>query len=236
MDWFHMNFERFSLADHPGDLPDAVALTFSPTEGEAAHFKQFGVACPASLERAVLKRKAEYLAGRRVALEALRKAGAEVSDMGIGPMRAPDWPSGYTGSITHSNNVAAAIAVPAGEVEGAGIDLEKVASPKSVSAIRQVVLSPAEEEALAPLVLRFGQPTAVTVAFSAKESFYKATAAAVGRIFEFDAVRITSACPDQGVVEIRIVETLTPRIVAGQAFSMGFSVISGEMVITSCVW
>lgn len=236
MEFIHRDFEYLSLAGHPGNLPDVVTLAFSPTEGDAAHFDRFGVACSASMARAVLKRKAEYLAGRRVALQALRKAGVEASDVSIGPMRAPQWPGGYTGSITHSGNVAAAVAMPASEVQGVGIDLEGIASADAVSAIQQVALSSAEEEALGPLVLRFGYPTAVTITFSAKESFYKATAASVGRVFEFSAVQITSACADLGVVEARVAETLTADIVAGRAFSMGFSVLGNETVITSCAW
>ncbi|HTV87183.1 MAG TPA: 4'-phosphopantetheinyl transferase superfamily protein [Dyella sp.] len=236
IEFIHMDFECLSLADHPGNLPDAVALTFSVIEGGAAHFERFGVACPASVARAVLKRKAEYLAGRRVALQALRKAGIETSDMGIGLMGAPNWPSGYTGSITHSENMAVAVAMPASEVQGVGIDLEKFASAHAISAIQQVVLSPAEMDALYPLTLHFGPPAAATIAFSAKESFYKATAALVGRIFDFSAVRITSACTDLGVIEARVAETLTTGIVSGRIFSMGFSVLDNEAVITSCVW
>lgn len=236
MELIHMDFEYLPLADHPGDLPDAVALTFDPREGCAVHFTQFGVACPVSVARAVLKRKAEYLAGRRVALQALRKAGAEVSDVGIGFMRDPQWPHGYTGSITHSGNVASAVAMPAGVVEGVGIDLERIASAAAVSAIQQVALSPAEEVALRPLVLRFGHPTAMTIAFSAKESFYKATSARVGSIFDFTAVRITSACADLRVIEARITQTLTPELASGRLFFMGFSLLRGDAVITSCVW
>lgn len=232
----HMDFECLSLTDHPGDLPDGVALTFNPQEGSAEHFEQFGIACPASVARAVLKRKAEYLAGRRVALEALRKAGADVSDVGVGPMRAPHWPAGYIGSITHSGNVAAAIAMPASRGRGVGIDLERIASADAISAIQQVALSPSEEQALDPLVLRLGKPTAVTIAFSAKESFYKATASSVGRIFDFTAVRIMSACADLGLIKMTVVEVLTPDLALGRVFAVGFSVWRDETVITSCIW
>jgi enterobactin synthetase component D len=231
----HMSFEYLSLARHPGNLPDAAVLNFSLLEGSSARFERFGVNYPASVARALPKRRAEYLAGRRVALQSLREAGVEVNDLGIGPMGAPLWPDGYYGSITHSDNMAAAVAMPASGIYGVGIDLEQVASADTISAIRQVALSPVEELALDSLVSRVGQPTALTIAFSAKESFYKATAAMVGHIFDFGALRITSACADLGVVEARVDEALSPILVPGRTFSMGFSVLSCNVVITSCV-
>jgi enterobactin synthetase component D len=236
MELIHMDFEYLTLANHPGGLPDVVVLTFNPIEGSAALFEQFGISCPTSVARAVLKRRSEYLAGRRVALQALRQAGADVSDVGVGAMRAPHWPGGYVGSITHSGNVAAAVAMSANRVRGIGLDLERVVSGDAISAIRQLVLSPVEEEAIHPLALRFGQLTAMTIAFSAKESFYKATASTVGRIFDFTVVRVTSACADLGVIEMRVVEALTPDLALGRVFVMGFSVLRGGAVITSCVW
>lgn len=231
-----MVFERISLAAHPGSLPDAIALNFNPADGDASCFERFGVVCPPSVARAVPKRKAEYLAGRRVAIHSLRDAGIDVADLGTDSSRAPLWPDGYTGSITHSHDMAAAIALRKGEVPGVGIDLEPVASTDAMVAIMQVALSPSEQRALTPLALHVGEPTAVTIAFSAKESFYKATAAEVGHVFDFTALRITSVCVDRGVVEAKVAEALTPTLVPGRKFLLGFSVLGGGAVFTSCAW
>ena len=229
-------FKRLSLAEHPGELPDAIALAFDPLEGEAAQFERFGIACPPSVKRSAPKRKAEYLAGRRVALRALNEAGIAVDNIGIGPLREPQWPKGYVGSITHSNGIALAVATLANELRGVGIDLESVAAADAVAAIRQLVLSPTEERALSALASRVGEATAMTIAFSAKESFYKATATTVGRLFDFNALRITAACADQGIVEASVAEALAPGLVPGRVFFLGFSVVSGGAVMTSFIW
>ncbi len=231
-----MLFERISLAAHPGNLPDAIALRFNPTHGDASYFERFGVVCPSSVARAVPKRKAEYLAGRRVAIHSLREAGIDVADLGTGSLRAPLWPDGYTGSITHSHDMAAAVAPRKGEVSGVGIDLEPVASTDAMVAIMQVALSPSEQLALNPLALHVGEPAAVTIAFSAKESFYKATAAGVGRFFDFAALRITSVSVDRGFIEAKVAEVLAPNLMPGCEFLLGFSALGGDVVFTSCAW
>jgi enterobactin synthetase component D len=229
-------FQRISLSTYPGDLPDAVVLLFDPSDGGAARFERFGIACPVSLDRAVTKRRAEYLAGRRVALHALREAGIAVADLDIGALRAPRWPDGYTGSITHSNTLAAAIAIPVGVVRGVGIDVEDVASDDAMSAIVQVALSATEWRVIDTLASRVGTAAAVTIAFSAKESFYKATSAVVGRVFDFSALRIASVHVESGVIEATITERLSPDLVTGQVVRLGFSLFDEHSVMTSYCW
>src|SRR4051812_42450943 len=71
-------WKRLSLASHPGTLPDAFMLPFDPADGDISLFAASGIACAPAMARSVTKRRAEYLAGRRVALAALADAGAHV--------------------------------------------------------------------------------------------------------------------------------------------------------------
>jgi enterobactin synthetase component D len=229
-------FERLSLERHPGALPDAFLLPFDPGAGDAARFARFGIACPPSVERSVGKRRAEYLAGRRVAVAALREVGATASDLAIGDARAPCWPAGFTGSITHAEGLAAAVAMPVGGVRGVGIDLEHVVSESALDAIVQSVIDAGEQQSLSELAGRIGWPLALTVAFSVKESFYKATAATVGRIFDFSALRIVGAAADDDVILAEVAVLLAPSLPVGRAFRTGFSRVGEGSVLTTCIW
>lgn len=227
---------RQSLARHPGALPDAFLLPFDPGMGDTRRFARFGIACPPSVERSVGKRRAEYLAGRRAAVAALSEVGSTARDLAIGASRAPCWPPGFIGSITHADGLAAAVALPAGEVRGVGIDLEHLVSESTLEAIVHSVIDADERRALSALARRVGWPMAFTIAFSAKESFYKATAAAAGRIFEFSALRILAGASGDDVVLAKVAEPLAPTLPAGKAFRMGFTRLGPATVLTSCAW
>ncbi|MEX1827412.1 4'-phosphopantetheinyl transferase [Luteibacter sp. CQ10] len=225
---------RLSLAGHPGGWPDAFLLAFGLHEGGADAFVRHGIACPPSVERSVAKRRAEYLAGRRVAVAALREAGAAVHDVAIGENRAPAWPTGFTGSITHASGMAAAVAMPNRGVRGVGIDIEDVATQSALEAIVQSVVDDDEYRELGDIAQRIGWPMALTVAFSAKESFYKATAATVGRIFEFTALKIVGG--DEDRLYARVAEPLASSLPTGMEVAMGYAALNEATVVTSFRW
>lgn len=225
---------RLSLAGHAGGWPDGFLLAFDPHEGDVEAFARHGIACPPSVERSVAKRRAEYLAGRRVAIAALREAGADVYDVAIGANRAPSWPTGFTGSITHASGIAAAVAMPERHVRGVGIDIEDVPSESALKAIVQSVVDEDEHRVLGDLARRIGWPMALTVAFSAKESFYKATAATVGRIFEFTALKIEGG--DEGRLRARVAEPLASSLPMGMEVEMGYAAMNETTVVTSFRW
>ena len=225
---------RLSLARHPGGLPDAFALSFDAGESEDAHFVRHGIVCPPSVACSVAKRRAEYLAGRRVAVAALAEVGGDVGDLAIGPSRAPAWPDGFTGSITHAVGIAAAVVVRAEAARGVGIDIEHVVAAGAFDAIVKSVVDASERHVLGELARQFGEPMALTIAFSAKESFYKATAATVGRIFDFSALKIFNL--NEAMLEAEIAETLDPSLPAGMCFRLGYSLLDDSTAITSCAW
>ena len=80
-----------------------------------------------AVARAVPKRVAEFAAGRRAARRALDSIGREAVDLPAGPNRAPVWPEGVTGSITHDGDLALAAVALLGEVRSLGLDLTEAA-------------------------------------------------------------------------------------------------------------
>ena len=76
---------------------------------------------------------AELEAGRAYAKRALAMIGIENVDLPVGPDRAPRWPEGVVGSLTHvrglnGSHVAAAVGW-ARDIRGLGIDVEYTMAP-----------------------------------------------------------------------------------------------------------
>jgi 4'-phosphopantetheinyl transferase EntD len=76
---------------------------------------------------AVAKRRAEFRAGRSYAREALAQVGCPRSKILKDRRGAPLWPSGYRGSISHTDGLAIAVAAPHAYFRGLGLDVETVA-------------------------------------------------------------------------------------------------------------
>jgi enterobactin synthetase component D len=109
-------------------------------------------------------RRREFWMGRSAARRALRELGT-----GDGPIltdgRRPVFPSGVTGSLSHSAGIAVAIVAPSDRMRGLGIDLELRRLPAGAG---RLVLAP--EEAAGVAAGRYS----CAEAFSAKEAAFKA--------------------------------------------------------------
>lgn len=122
-------------------------------------------------ERMIPKRFREFVAGRTVARWAIADLGGSVGAIPRDADRAPIWPTGLVGSITHCDSLCAAAVARAEKVMALGLDVEP-ASPLPPD-LHSLVCTPMELqhlEALAP------PPAAdwLKIVFSAKESYYKA--------------------------------------------------------------
>lgn len=147
-------------------------------------FSQLGVNMPATLSRAVPKRQAEFLAGRYLAQQLLKKQGIAPVDIAIGPNRAPIWPQEVTGSISHHDQLAACVICPRQqELAGVGLDIELPVSAETAAGMPGLVVT---EQELARLETdEQNQIGLLTLMFSAKESIFKALYPQVQRYFDF---------------------------------------------------
>ncbi|WP_138466694.1 4'-phosphopantetheinyl transferase [Poseidonocella sp. HB161398] len=150
------------------------------------------VPLPPQLARARPKRRAEYAAGRLAAREALRRlTGAALLPL-MGEDRAPAWPPGTTGAISHSDGVAVALAGWRRDWAGLGVDIETWPSPSLAEAIAPLVLTPAD----------IAGPEGVGLAFSAKESLYKALHPIVGGELGFADASIAELSRREGLLRL----------------------------------
>lgn len=139
-----------------------------------------------AIARAIPARQREFAGGRLAARLALAQIGHADHAIPMGTDRAPIWPGGLCGSITHHAGLCLAAVSADPALAGLGIDLEPdEALPPD---LLPEILLPEEREMPARLV------------FSAKEAVFKALYPSVGQVFGFDAVRL-SLTPDSFTAE-----------------------------------
>lgn len=180
---------------------------------DQTRFGEQGIAFPASLSRAVPKRRAEFLAGRVIAHKALRELGAKAGAIGRGAFGEPLWPHGIRGAITHSKGHVAVWVTT--ENWHPGLDAEHMPAASAIAAIRSGVLT--ESERARTLSLR--DHVAV---FSAKEALFKALFPLVGKRFGFGAAELSSPVAD-GSLRLTLTRDLANGLDEGAAFDVSFS-------------
>lgn len=141
----------------------------------------------ADVARAAPVRLREFAAGRQCARRALVHFGLIDVELRVGADRRPQWPAGFTGSITHTEGFYAAAVAPRSALPGIGIDCERIGriGPRLLPRIATA----AEIDWLESLD-DAQQARAASLLFSAKEAFYKAQFALVGERPGFHDVRI----------------------------------------------
>ena len=130
----------------PHILPASVWLStdFIPAQLEDDDFARSAIEMPASIQRSVAKRQAEFLAGRLCARAALLQLDGTCATPGMGEDRAPIWPAHISGAITHSNGRAGALVALKSEWQGLGIDLEKLLTTERAQRLAKEILTPDE--------------------------------------------------------------------------------------------
>jgi 4'-phosphopantetheinyl transferase EntD len=128
----------------------------------------------------VPKRLRAFAAGRAAARRALAELGLAAEAIPKGPDRAPHWPIGIAGSISHSATQCLAVVIPAGLCRGIGLDLEED-SPLNET-LWDTVLRPEERHGMTGAEAK--------LIFSAKEAAFKAQYPISRQLYGFDGMRI----------------------------------------------
>lgn len=166
---------------HFGEAPHVFNQLVAGASLALAEVNPDAIAMPADLVNAVESRRRAYVAGQLCATRALSRAGSIDLYVGRTESGAPVWPSNFRGSITHTNEMAFAVAIgnPKARV---GIDSEPLLSAKAMTDVFVACCTPDE---VAYLSDQHDARLATTIAFSIKESFYKAISDIVGGTFDF---------------------------------------------------
>ena len=196
-------------------------------------FERHGIDFPPHIRNSVVKRQAEFIAGRLCARSILDAYGQGEHVVAVGTHREPRWPTGFLGSITHSGLYAAAIACPAPGIAGVGIDIETIIKPEARQAMMDMVVNAAEAEYLRRRAGAVGFDCLLTLVFSAKESFFKAAFPQVNAYFDFDAVEVFEIDLARQVVRFRCTQSLCPGLRQGQAHHAHFDFIGDRSLFTA---
>lgn len=126
----------------------------------------------------VRKRQREFLTGRRYAEASLTALGCKAPHVGTHADRAPIWPAGFCGSISHSNTLCGAMVAPLGSAASLGLDIERQGAVTE-DLTDMICTSRDDPDGQDP-----------TLIFCAKEAFYKMWYPVTGIYLDFSDVSI----------------------------------------------
>ncbi|MFZ3617910.1 enterobactin synthase subunit EntD [Leclercia barmai] len=168
------------------------------------------------------KRKADHLAGRIAAFHALNRQAIPA----IGSSGEPLWPAGISGSLSHSGTQAVAICRESGLT---GVDCEAIIDESEAREIQDGVIDIQEARVLAGCGLPFS--LAFTLAFSAKESLFKALFPQVQAWMGFESARVTAMNAD--TLTLTLTRPLPP-FAQNQAFTAHWQRSDATVVTLIC--
>ncbi|MCM2971808.1 4'-phosphopantetheinyl transferase family protein [Larsenimonas suaedae] len=198
-----------------------VTTWFERDEFSVEAFDRHGVHVPQALQRAAVKRQAEYLAGRLCVRQAL-------VDLGCTPAfpfmlesdgRRPCWPAGFTGALTHSPMLAGAWMAHSNQVLALGLDAEPIMPTARADRLAPAIVSETERVWLARHS-GLDQATALTLVFSAKESLFKALNPITGVAFYFHDAELTCLCLDTQEIRLKLLTSLSSEWPAGREVTL----------------
>ncbi|MGK5445767.1 4'-phosphopantetheinyl transferase family protein [Micromonospora sp. URMC 105] len=210
-------------------LPPTVAVVVAgPADwaGELLPAEQAGLGA-----RAVESRRRDYTAGRVCARRAMAELGLPALPVPAAADRAPTWPAGLVGTITHTRGYCAAAVARATDVRSVGMDAER--HRELNEGVRRLICRPEEEEHCARLPAGTSWPL---VLFSAKETVYKVWHPVVGSWLDFQDATV-ELDPDAGTFTARIdpVRVAAATVADPPSVVTGRFVIEGDLVRTAAV-
>ncbi|MFM2485587.1 4'-phosphopantetheinyl transferase family protein [Celerinatantimonas yamalensis] len=217
------------VAKHDSDL------FFSQVDWQAEFFQdswfgRYAIACPSELQHALSKRRAEFFAGRLAALNALTLAGSLELHVPRGVFREPLFPEGFIGSISHSGQTACSIVSAKHPQRRLGLDLEFI-KPQFILNLVDEIVTPDEKRVLQ---CYFADVELATyLAFSTKESLFKALFGEIQQFIGFQCVSLDKIDIQQRTFSLRLNKTLTTQHRQGDTYHGVFE-LSPRHVFTLC--
>jgi 4'-phosphopantetheinyl transferase EntD len=141
----------------------------------------------AAIVRAVDKRRREYTAARMLARRAMARLGLPAQALVNGEDRAPRWPTGTVGSITHTRGWCAVAMAHASEVRALGLDVEDD-TPLERNLWRMILTD--EDTARIAELPDAEQGQRAKLVFSIKECAYKAQYLLTQQYLGFSAMSV----------------------------------------------
>lgn len=151
-----------------------------------------------------------------------------------GADRMPIWPLGFTGSISHTKGLAAAVVACRADYRSLGMDLERpLGDNECTNELICSIQTPAERERLA-LLHALTRGEALTLAFSIKESVFKALYPLVHTFFDFKDVELIQ-CDANGLASVSLRRDLNAEWCEGRELIARFHVGDGYLLTWAAI-
>ena len=187
--------------------------------------------------KAVTKRRREFLAGRSYARQALSRFGCDPAPILAEQSRLPRWPLGFTGTISHSTALCAAIVARTSDVASIGLDIEDDAP--LANDIVSLICCEADLHNR-PMIERSIRIDLPKLVFVAKEAYYKTYYPLTGCFLDFADVEV-AINPNWLDFEARLVNGARPsftgrRHLSGKFGHIGKTVFAIAWLPTPTGW
>lgn len=207
------------------EFSTSTACRFDSVMFRNEHFEQTQICAPDSVRRSVAKRRAEFLAGRLCARDALGRLTGQWNTPEMNDDGSPHWPAGTAGSITHCASHAMAVVADTRAWRGVGLDMEQWIPDDSSPSMSREIFSRAEHT-------RFGQSLSgkeLTLIFSLKESLFKALYPLVGTRFYFEDAEVLT-WNNAGQAKLRLLCNLSTEWCDGTQIAATFRMIEDRLL------
>jgi enterobactin synthetase component D len=216
----------------PGVHSCAVEVSDDPDR--VSELERCGLATPP--ERAVARRRVEFLAGRYAAALALEEFGSAERYVGRNDDGSPAFPAGTVGSISHAQGVAVAAVASDSALASIGIDIEGVVTLERSRELSRLILDEAERTLVLRALGAGSEALSFSLVFSAKESLYKCLFPLTREFLEFSDVRVVSALRQtggSGEIALRLERDLAPPFTRGFELACHFTATEARVATTA---
>ncbi len=202
------------------------SIAVAVTDPRSAHNRALPQESGPMARMASIRQKA-YTAGRSAAHSAMRELGHPVAPVLMAPDRAPVWPRGLTGSISHSQTCCIAAIGHMDRVAALGVDVEE---DSDLDHDLLSTVCTVDERAWLSVLPQAQAGVMAKLIFSAKECAYKCQYSRSKTLFGFDTLCVTPA-PVSGRFEATFLSDI-PHFPVGTRLSGRFAIEDG-LIITA---
>lgn len=200
--------------DHPGLL--LAEQRFELSKFRPALFGQLAILPGASVMGSAPKRQAEFLASRYATQRVLEKWGYADYQLANDAEGVPLWPQGLRGSLSHSHQRVVIALCEANTGYLPGVDSETLLTPERAKRLQNAIITADELTLLENSCLPFA--TALTMAFSVKESLYKALFPWCRQPMGFHSATLVAINSDGSQVTLGLSKSLNGGPAAGSCY------------------
>lgn len=194
--------------------------------------KHYGLTLPSNIQQARDKRAYEYLGGRICALHSLMALGCvDVGQLLSTDNRIVNMPKGYVASISHSDQMATAVAASDVDIQGLGVDLEQIMSNHKALKVSSRLLT--DDEISKGFVAGDKTGIETTLIFSGKESLFKCLYPIVNKYFGFQDATCIDINYESAEMTFKLNKNLSDRFTADTRLPVSFK-LGQDRVETLC--